>query len=154
MDVNLINPVLEAMAEILPQIGFQSIEKKNVSLHDPVLSWKGIVVNISMMGSVKGTIVIGMGKTAACSFASAMMMGMEVSELNGLAQSAISEMANMVCANACTRFSRQGVDGVDISPPVLLVGEAGKVTLPVPKVVTVEFLVDGITLNIHVGLRQ
>ena len=32
MDVNFINPVLAAFASILPQIGFQTVEKKGVSL--------------------------------------------------------------------------------------------------------------------------
>lgn len=30
MDVNLINPILIAFADILPQIGFEKIEKKKV----------------------------------------------------------------------------------------------------------------------------
>ena len=154
MDVKLINPVFEAVADILPQLGFQSVEKKKVSLNASVLCWQGIMVNIGMQGSVKGTIVMGMQEAAARLFASTMMMGMEVSVLDGMAQSAISEMANMVCANACTRFSQSGMPGVDISPPILFVGTGGKVTLPVPKVITVEFLVDEIELNIHVGLRE
>jgi chemotaxis protein CheX len=154
VDVNLINPILDAMAGTLPQLGFQSVEKKKVSLSGSVLSWQGVMVNVGMMGSVKGSIAIGMEKDGACRFASAMMMGMAVCELDELAQSAISEMANMVCANACTRFSQNGLPGVDISPPVLFVGEGGKVTLPVPKIISVEFLVDGITVLIHVGLHE
>lgn len=66
-------------------------------------------------------------------FASKMMMGMEVSELDSLAQSAISEMANMVCANACTQFSKADIGGLDISPPTLMMGTGGMATLPVPQ---------------------
>ena len=154
MDVNLINPILDAVTGTLPQLGFQSIEKKKVSLSGSVLSWQGIIVNIGMLGSVKGSIAIGMEKDGACRFASVMMMGMDVCVLDELAQSAISEMANMVCANACTRFSQIGMPGVDISPPVLLVGEGGKLTLPVPKIISVEILVDGIPFLIHIGLHE
>ena len=154
MDVNKINPILEAVAGILPLIGFQAVERKEVSLGGPIISWKGLIINIGMLGSVKGSIVIGMEKEAACRFASTMMMGMEVAELDEMSQSAISEMANMVCANACTLFIQDGMEGVDISPPVLFVGEGGKITLPVPKVISVAFMVDDIPVNIHIGLHE
>jgi len=148
------NPILEAVAGTLPQLGFQTVEKKGLLLGGQILSWRGVMINISMMGRIKGTIAIGMEKAAACKFASTMMMGMEVNELDELSQSAISEMANMVCANACTRFSQNGVTGVDISPPVMLVGEGGKLTLPVNRVITVAFLVDDIAVDIHIGLQE
>lgn len=154
MDVKLLNPVLEAVAGTLPQLGFQTVTKKGVSLSGHVIDWRGVMISIGMLGKIRGAIAIGMEHAAACRFASTMMMGMEVKSLDELAQSAISEMANMVCANACTRFSQADVPGVDISPPVLLVGESGKVTLPVPKVISVEFLVDDITVYIHIGLNE
>ena len=154
MDVNKLNPILDAVGDILPQLGFQTVKKTGVSLNGQVLDWRGVMINIGMLGSVKGSIAIGMEHDAACRFASAMMMGMEVTALDEMPQSAISEMANMVCANACTRFSQAGVDGVDISPPVLFVGAGGRVTLPVPKVVSVAFMVDDIPLVIHIGLND
>lgn len=154
MDVNRLNPILEAVAATLPQLGFQTVARQGVALSGPVIAWRGVVINIGMLGSVKGTVAIGMEREAACRFASVMMMGMEVLTLDEMAQSAISEMANMVCANACTRFSQAGVSGVDISPPVLLVGEGGKVTLPVPKVISVAFRVDDIPVDIHIGLQD
>ena len=154
MDVNRINPILDAVGGTLPQLGFQSVTKKSVALGGSVLNWAGVMINIGMLGSIKGSIAIGMSTTGACRFASTMMMGMEVKELDELSQSAISEMANMVCANACTRFSQEGIEGVDISPPVLFVGEGGKVTLPVPKVISVAFMVDDIQVDIHIGLHE
>ena len=154
MDVNRLNPILDAVAGTLPQLGFQTVVKKGVSLNGPVLAWQGVMINIGMLGSVKGTVAIGMEQDAACKVASIMMLGMEVKSLDEMSQSAISEMANMVCANACTRFSDAGLAGVDISPPVLLVGKGGKVTLPVPKVISVEFLVDDIPVDIHIGLND
>lgn len=154
MDVNKMNPILDAVAGTLPQLGFQKVEKKGVSLNDNILSWRGVMINIGMLGSVKGIVAIGMETDSACRFAATMMMGMEVKELDELSQSAISEMANMVCANACTRFSQIGITGVDISPPVMLVGVGGNITLPVPKVITVAFFVDDIPVDIHIGLHE
>lgn len=150
----MINPVLEAFASILPQIGFQTVEKKGIALADPNLDYQGILINIGVIGPLKGTILIGMNIDSAKSFASKMMMGMEVPELDNMAQSAISEMGNMVCANACTNFTKAGINGLDISPPTLLIGENGKVRLSVPKVIVVTFNVDGIDIKVYVGLYK
>lgn len=152
MDVNSINPILKAFAEILPQIGFQEINKNGISLEGAVLENPGVLINIGVMGPLKGAILIGMSLDNAHQFASKMMMGMPVSELDELSQSALAEMGNMVCANACSLFSLAGVVGLDISPPTLLVGKGGQVRLSVPKMLVVKFSADGIAVDVYVGL--
>ena len=152
MDVNMINPILTAFAEVLPQIGFQKVDKKKVSLVGSTFNYDGVLLNIAMIGSIKGVILIGMDFNGAKSFASKMMMGMEVAEFDKLAQSAISEMGNMVCANACTQFAKIGTSGLDISPPTLMMGKGGQATLPVPQAIVIEFECDGIEVKVYVGL--
>lgn len=152
MDVNSVNPILASFANILPQIGFQKVEKKGLSLAGSALTNKGILINISMVGPFKGAILIGMEIDAAKQFASRMMMGMDVVDFDSLAQSALSEMANMVCANACTNFAQAGIVGLDISPPTLLIGQGGSVMLAAPKVIVVNFLIDGIPVDMYIGL--
>jgi len=152
MDVNTINPILEAFTTIIPQIGFQEITKTRLSLEGSDLQNPGILVNIGVMGPLKGAILIGMSIENAKQFASKMMMGMPVPELDNMAQSAISEMGNMVCANACIIYSQAGVNGLDISPPTLIVGGGGQVRLSVPKVVVIGFSVDSIEVDVYVGL--
>ncbi len=154
MDVNIINPVLEAFVTILPQIGFQQVEKKGLSLEDATLHYQGILVNIGVLGPMQGAILIGMDMDSAKRFASKMMMGMEVAELDSMAQSAISEMANMVCANACTSFVKMGINDLDISPPTLLIGNDGQVRLAVPNTIVVDLAVDEIRVKVYVGLMR
>jgi chemotaxis protein CheX len=151
MDVTLINPFLTAFTEILPQIGFQQVEKKKVSLVGSTFSYDGILLNIAMIGSIKGVILIGMSSAEAKNFASKMMMGMPVNEFDKIAQSAISEMGNMVCANACTQFSKLKIGGLDISPPTLMMGQ-GEATLPVPQAIVIDFNCDDIAIKVYVGL--
>jgi chemotaxis protein CheX len=153
VDVNLINPVLEAFFDIIPQIGFQSVEKKSLRLKESYLLNPGVMISVGVMGNFKGAVLIGMGIDAAKQFASKMMMGAPVPELDAMAQSAIAEMGNMVCANSCMKFNQAGIQGLDISPPILLLGEGSKVTLSVPKVVQVTFLVDDISIDMFVGLN-
>ena len=151
MDVTLINPFLAAFTEILPQIGFQQVEKNKVSLVGSTFSYNGILLNIAMVGSIKGVVLIGMSSDEAKRFASKMRMGMPVNEFDKIAQSAISEMGNMVCANACTQFSKLEINGLDISPPTLMMGQ-GQATLPVPQAIVIDFNCDDIAIKVYVGL--
>lgn len=151
MDVNQINPILAAFADILPQIGFQNVSKKGLSLAKATVANSGIIVSIGMVGPIRGAILIGMDMDGAKQFAS-QMMGMKIDELDGVAQSAISEMGNMVCANACIKYSQTGVQGLDISTPTLLIGKSGQVKLSAPAIVVVNFAVDGIPVDLFVGL--
>jgi len=155
MDVSLINPILSAFYEIIPQIGFQKIEKKNLSLVGSTFDYSGVLINLAVVGSIKGAILIGMEMDSAKQFASKMMMGMEVAEFDALAQSAVSEMGNMVCANACTQFTKVGIDGLDISPPTLMIAQGAQATLPLPQTIIIHFLVDdAIDVKVYVGLMK
>ncbi|CUH94840.1 putative membrane protein [Propionispora sp. 2/2-37] len=154
MDANFINSVLLAFSNVLPQIGFQQIQKGTVSLAESMVVNSGVMVSIGIVGAVKGTVLVGMDVDGAKRFASAMMMGMPVTELDAMAQSTISEMGNMVCANACTSFSQAGMAGLDISPPAVLLGSGGVVKLPVPQTILVKFSVDDIPVDVYVGMNE
>jgi chemotaxis protein CheX len=49
------------------------------------------------------------------------------------------------------QYSQVSIGGLDISPPVIIIGE-GAVTLSVPKVIGVNFLIDDIEVDVFVGL--
>lgn len=152
MDVNMVKPILAAFTEVLPQIGFQNIQKKSLSVEGSTFEYSGVLLNIAMIGSIRGVILLSMTFDGAKQFASKMMMGMEVLEFDKLAQSAISEMGNMVCANACTQFSKHDIPGLDISPPTLMIGSHSQATLPVQKAIVIDFDCDGIDVKLYVGL--
>ena len=155
MDVNAINPILSAFASIIPQIGFSQIKRKGIKMTGPNLENTGVLVNINVVGPLKGSILLGMDLEGAKKFASKMMMGMEVTEMNSMSMSAISEMSNMVCANACILYNEVGIHGLDISPPTMLLGEGGQVLLSTPKVIVISFLVDSdIEVVIYVSLIE
>ena len=152
MDVNVINSVLGAFKEVLPQLGFQKVDKQGLELGDSNIKNDGVIINIAVTGPLKGAILIGMKEAAARQFASKMMMGMPVAELDAIAQSAISEMGNMVCARSCIQLSQAGIEGLDISPPLLLMGAGGMVKLAVAKIIVVKLAADDIDVNVYIGL--
>lgn len=153
MNAAIINPILQSFVDVLPQIGFQTVQKQAIALADSRLANTGILLTIGVVGTLHGAILIGMDIAASKRFASKMMMGMPIEELNDMAQSAVSEMGNMVCATACTRLSQAGVTGLDITPPVLLIGGDSQIELPMPKVLQVQLLADDIAVDVYVGLK-
>ncbi|MEI7473954.1 MAG: chemotaxis protein CheX [bacterium] len=152
MDVNNINAVVDAMLSVIPQLGFESITKTGVKASGSFIQNPGVVINIGVIGQLKGSIVFLMDVDSAKKFASKMMMGMEVNEFDEISQSALAEMSNIVCANACTNLSQIGVNGLDISPPTLIFGKNGTIKVSAPMIILLQFTVDDINMQLGVGL--
>ncbi|RED56273.1 CheC-like protein [Cohnella lupini] len=64
---------------------------------------------------------LGGSITSLLQIVSSMMGGATVTSLGALEQSAISELANMICGNAMSHFSQEGIT-LDITPPTVIVG--------------------------------
>ena len=150
MDVRHINPVIESVGNIMPQLGFAEVSKKGVTLKDRNIQSPGVDIIIGLIGDVKGNIIYGLSIDNAKKIASQMMMGMPVDDFNEMAQSAISELVNMLTANVATNFSRDNIT-VDISTPTLIQGEF-TANASTDKVVCVEMDVDGINIQINISL--
>jgi chemotaxis protein CheX len=110
------------------------------------------MVNIGVTGSLKGSIVFNMDEDSAKRFAAVMMGEIDVETSQEIQESAISEMSNMVCANACTKFSIIGIEDLNISPPTLIVGSKSQVKLSAASVIIISYTVNNIDLDLCVGL--
>ena len=73
--------------------------------------------------------------------------------MDEMAQSAISELVNMITANAATHFSSQNLL-VDISPPSLVVGEALKARISNGKFLVVEVNADSYSFELNIGITS
>ncbi|WPC43242.1 chemotaxis protein CheX [Clostridium sp. JS66] len=152
MDVNHVNPFIEAFFNIMPQIGFTNIEKKGVVLNKEIKS-KGIIINLGIVGDAKGNVVYITDIESGKKIASKMMMGMPVNELDDMAQSALSELTNMLTANASINLSEIGVN-VNISTPTLLYGEDIQIKMNVDKILCIQLTVDDIPIDVNIALQN
>ena len=152
MDVNIINPILESFVNVMPQLGFANVEKKGISLKGKYIECTGVEVIIGITGDIKGSIIYGISEEDAKKIASQMMMGMPVNELDELAQSAISELINMLTANAATIYSKES-RSVDISTPTLIRGEF-VTNATVEKIICVEMNIDGMKFEVNISLES
>ena len=151
MDVKMINPFIGAVTGIMPQIGFKSVSRKGISLKDKKFIVNGVVLTLGIVGDKKGNVVYSIDMEGAKKIASTMMMGMPVDELDEMAKSALSELSNMLTANASINFSNDGIN-VDISVPTMMFGEEIEVNLQKDNIICIEFDIDGISLHVNIAL--
>ncbi|MDF2500075.1 MAG: putative chemotaxis phosphatase, CheX [Anaerosporomusa subterranea] len=154
MDVKSIAPFFDAILNVMPQLGFQNVARGRMSVADGnKIASHGVMVIVGLTHQLRGTIVYNMTEESAKRIASKMMMGMPVPDFDEMAESAISEMGNMLAANAAILFETQGAK-IDISPPTLIVGDSYTSTSGNMRRIIVEVLVDKIPLEVNVSLNS
>ncbi|RUT56968.1 chemotaxis protein CheX [Clostridium botulinum] len=152
MDAKYINPFIDSFYNVLPQIGFSNVTREDVTIKNNVESL-GILINLGIVGDIKGNIVYNIQGENGKKIASKMMMGLPVEELNEMAQSALSELSNMLTANASINFSNIGVN-VNISTPTLMYGQDIKIKLNTDKILNIKIVADDIPIDVNVALRK
>ena len=152
MDVNYINPILSSFSNVMPQLGLAKVEKKGISLKGKFIESPGVVVIVGIVGDIRGNVIYGMSIDDAKKIASTMMMGMPVPEFDELAQSAISELTNMLTANVATNFSNDNIN-INISTPTLIHGKF-IANATSEKVVCVQMGVDEMTIEVNISMEK
>lgn len=152
MDVNNINPFIESFLTVMPEIGFGEVKKGELSLKDEDLNGSGVIILVGIVGELKGNVAYSIDLESAKKIASKMMMGMPVENLDEMSKSALSEMANMLTANAITIFSNKGVV-VDISTPTLFEGKDISVKMSSKQVLCVELFADEIPISVNLAFE-
>ena len=152
MDVKHINPFLDAFISIMPQLGLADVKKKGITLKGRFIESPGVMIIVGIMGDMRGNVIYGTTIDNAKKIASTMMMGMPVNELDELAQSAISELTNMLTANAALNFSNEDIN-INISTPTLMYGEF-TANSSSDKVLCVQMLIDGMDFEVNLALEK
>ncbi|ACQ54226.1 chemotaxis protein CheX [Clostridium botulinum] len=152
MDAKYINPFIDSFYNVLPQIGFSNVTREDVAIKNNVESL-GILINLGIVGDIKGNIVYNIQEENGKKIASKMMMGLPVEELNEMAQSALSELSNMLTANASINFSNIGVN-VNISTPTLMYGQDIKIKLNTDKILNIKIVADDIPIDVNIAFEK
>jgi Predicted inhibitor of MCP methylation, homolog of CheC len=152
VDVKYVNPFIESFHLVMPQLGFNKIEKGNLSVKGQELVSTGVIIVVGIVGAIKGNVVYCIDMEVAKKIASVMMMGMPVEEFDEMSQSALSELTNMLTASAATSFYNAGIQ-LDISTPTLLHGKNVTVNMVSNQVLCIELLADGNPIEINVAFN-
>lgn len=152
MDVNHVNPFIQSFTNIMPQIGFSNIQKGNLSVKEKEITGSGLIILVGIVGAIKGNVAYSIQIEDAKKIASTMMCGMPVLELDEMAQSALSELTNMLTANAATCFFDIGIP-IDISTPTQLHGENVTVKMCSNQILCIQLLADGLPIEINIAFE-
>jgi len=152
MDAKLVNPFIDAFMTVLPQIGFQEPTRAAMNVKDKMTQSLGVTIIVGFTKQIRGNVVYNMSEDTAKYIASTMMMGMPVESFDEMAQSAVSEMSNMLTANAATNLAAMGLE-VDISTPSLSVGSEFQVKISNEKYLTVTMDVSGHPVEIDIAVQ-
>ena len=151
MDAKLVNPFIDAFTTVMPQMGFQEPKRTKMSVKDKVAESLGVSVIVGFTKQIRGNVTYNMSEDTAKYIASTMMMGMPVESFDEMAQSAISEMSNMLTANAATNLTAMGLE-VDISTPSLSVGEKFQIKISGEQYLTVEMDLGGHPVELDIAV--
>lgn len=121
MDAKYINPFINVSINLVQQICNFEVKRGQIFIKNSPFTADNVVIIIGIAGDFRGQVFFSMEEKTACSIASAMMFGMEVTALDEMSKSAIAELGNMIMGNVSTEFYNEGIK-IDITPPTILVG--------------------------------
>lgn len=152
MNVNFLNPFVNAAFEVIRAETGVSAQRGDLSLERVPYRTEELTVVIGLVGAVEGTVFYSMDRQTGLTLVSR-MMGEIVPELNQLAQSGISELANVITGRASVLLSESGYEAT-ISPPALIIGRDAIIsTLDFPRLV-VPMVMEYGQMKIHLALRE
>ncbi len=152
MNREYMNAFSDAFLSVMPQLGIEDIKQTGERACGKKIDPSEVVCIVGVIGDLAGNVIFAMTEDTAENTASAMMGGMEVEEFDELTQSAISELSNMLAANACIGLSEKGMT-VDISTPTLMHG-VFTVSGSYDEGVCFEMAVGEMPFNIFVSLEK
>ena len=122
MRVEYINPFVETSYSILKEVlGGAEVKRGDLYLKSTAMPMMGVAALVGLAGDVEGRVLYDMTIETALNIASK-MNGEQLSAFDDLAKATISELANLITAQAVTKLQELGFK-FDLTPPALFVGQ-------------------------------
>ena len=121
MRVEYINPFSEAAYNILVQVLNGDVKRGDLYLKSTCMPVMGVAAIVGLAGDVEGRVLFDMTADTALRIASAMNQE-ELTEFDELSRATITELANMITAQAVTKLHDLGFK-FDLTPPALFTGD-------------------------------
>jgi chemotaxis protein CheX len=152
MNVKFLNPFVDAASEVLESECKIAVKRGNLTLQKSSLTTDDVTVLISLIGQVQGVVLYGLSQVTSLNLVSR-VMGQEFSDFDGLAQSGVAELGNVISGQATIKLSNAGYTST-ISPPTLLHGKGVSIsTLDFSRIV-VPLATEFGDLTVHLALRE
>ncbi|GMO32484.1 MAG: chemotaxis protein CheX [Termitinemataceae bacterium] len=130
MRVEYINPFVEATYNVLKEVlntdGSKDpdtlVKRGDLFLKEASMQIMGVAALVGLAGDVEGRVLFDMSKDTALKVAGEMNGGEVFTSLDDMAKATITELANMITAQAVTKLHELGFK-FDLTPPALFSGE-------------------------------
>ena len=121
MRVEYINPFVEASFNVLKEVLGTEVKRGDLFLKSASMKIQGCAALVGLAGDVEGRVLFDMTKATALAVASG-MNGEEMKVMDEMVKATITELANMITAQAVTKLHDLGFK-FDLTPPALFTGE-------------------------------
>jgi chemotaxis protein CheX len=121
MRVEYINPFVEAAFNVLKEVLQTDVKRGDLYLKSTTMQIQGVAALVGLAGDVEGRVLFDMTKETALSVASG-MNGETMAVLDDMVKATITELANMITAQAVTKLHDLGFK-FDLTPPALFTGD-------------------------------
>jgi chemotaxis protein CheX len=122
MRVEYINPFVEATFSVLKEVLNTDVKRGELYLKESSMKIMGVAALVGLAGDVEGRVLFDMTKDTALKVAGVMNGGETFTTLDDMAKATITELANMITAQAVTKLHELGFK-FDLTPPALFSGE-------------------------------
>lgn len=153
MRVEYINPFVEAAFNVMKEVmGDTEIKMGKLYLKSTSQPVMGVAAIVGLAGSVEGRVLFDMSRETAIAIASA-MNGEEMDGLDDMTKSTITELANMITAQAVTKLYENDFE-FDLTPPAIITGENMEVSNQNVEALIVPMEMPQGKIEINVAVRE
>jgi len=122
MRVEYLHPFVETSYQILTEVlGGAKVTRGDLYLKSTAMPVMGVAALVGLAGDVEGRVLFDMTFETALGIASK-MNGETLTHFDDLAKATISELSNLITAQAVTKLHELGFK-FDLTPPALFAGE-------------------------------
>lgn len=151
LSADYINPFLIASTKVLKDMVMVDAKVGRPYVKETSFKDDSLIIMLGVTGAVKGQAILSLAVPVALDIASKMCM-MPMTELNEIAESAVSELGNMILGNTATVFSTKGIL-IDITPPMMCRGPVSFTNTYSTNICVPLIYEDGKTIEINVAMK-
>jgi len=152
MRVEYINPFVETAYSVLCEILGGEVKRGDLYLKSTSTPVMGVAALVGLAGDVEGRVLLDMTNETALNIASTMNME-KIDAMNELAKSTITELANIVTAQAVTKLHDLGFK-FDLTPPALFTGERMEIANNDVEALIVPLITQQGKIEVNVAIRE
>lgn len=152
MRVEYINPFVETAYDILAEVLGGEVKRGDLYLKSTSMPVMGVAALVGLAGDVEGRVLFDMSLETALNIAS-QMNGEKMTELDDLAKATITELANLITAQAVTKLHELGFR-FDLTPPALFTGERMEISDHEVEALIVPMITEQGKVEVNVAIRE